>query len=84
MIVYNHVTRRSWDSRHEGTTSFFGAAGIDPELLLEDAPEVARLPRDPVAQGPHVVTGPVAVDGARPGDVLEVEVLELGSELLIE
>jgi acetamidase/formamidase len=55
--------------------SFFGAAGIAPDLLLHDAMEVVTaLSR---AQGPHVVTGPVAVAGARPGDVLEVEVLEL-------
>ncbi|MFD0854901.1 acetamidase/formamidase family protein, partial [Actinomadura adrarensis] len=29
------------------------------------------------ADGPHVVTGPVAVRGARPGDVLKIDVLDL-------
>ena len=27
--------------------------------------------------GPHFVTGPVAVEGAMPGDVLEVEILDI-------
>ena len=27
--------------------------------------------------GPHVVTGPIAIEDAEPGDVLKVEVLEL-------
>ncbi|MCK9923149.1 acetamidase/formamidase family protein, partial [Frankia sp. AgPm24] len=54
---------------------FFGAAGIrsDDALALLDS----GRRHTSEATGPHVVTGPVAVRGARPGDVLEVEVLEL-------
>jgi acetamidase/formamidase len=56
--------------------TFFGAAGIDS--VLDDAAEVARSgDHDPARHGPHVVTGPIAVEGAEPGDVLEVEVLAL-------
>jgi acetamidase/formamidase len=43
---------------------------IPPELLDIHA----RLPR---IIGPHILTGPVAVDGAVPGDVLEVEILDI-------
>ncbi|MFE9247372.1 acetamidase/formamidase family protein [Streptomyces sp. NPDC007088] len=59
--------------------AFFGAAGIPRRDLLRDTVELAAgpHPHDPVVHGPHVVTGPVAVRGARPGDVLEVEVLRL-------
>jgi acetamidase/formamidase len=28
--------------------------------------------------GPHILTGPIAVEGAQPGDVLEVRILEVG------
>jgi acetamidase/formamidase len=56
--------------------AFFGAAGIDS--TLDDAAEVARFgDHDPALHGPHVVTGPIAVQGADPGDVLEVEILAL-------
>ncbi|WP_225438311.1 acetamidase/formamidase family protein [Candidatus Frankia nodulisporulans] len=58
---------------------FFGAAGIRSDQILDDALALLDSGRrhTPEAAGPHVVTGPVAVRGARPGDVLEVEVLEL-------
>ncbi len=56
--------------------AFFAAAGIT--AILDDAAEVARSGvHDPAVHGPHVITGPIAVRGARPGDVLEVEILEL-------
>ncbi|KUN58285.1 acetamidase [Streptomyces canus] len=59
--------------------AFFGAAGIAANGLLHDAVELAASAREhlPQTHGPHVVTGPVALHDARPGDVLEVEVLTL-------
>jgi acetamidase/formamidase len=57
--------------------AFFGAYGIPRDLILDDAIAVAaQLAHDP-ANGAHVVTGPIAVRGARAGDVLEVDVLAL-------
>ncbi|QGQ18537.1 acetamidase [Cellulomonas sp. JZ18] len=48
------------------------------EEVLADAVEVAASPLVNGAQdGPHVVTGPVHVEGARRGDVLRVDVLRL-------
>ena len=48
--------------------------------MLDDAVAIAadydRTPRDFDVDGPHVVTGPVYVEGAEPGDVLKVETLE--------
>ncbi|WP_433760719.1 acetamidase/formamidase family protein [Nocardia sp. CA-135398] len=55
---------------------FFGASGIS-EILGDTATVARSVVHDPAVHGPHVVTGPIAVRGARPGDVLEVEVLEL-------
>ncbi|WP_216899769.1 acetamidase/formamidase family protein [Nocardia alni] len=56
--------------------AFFAAAGITG--ILSDTSLVAQArAHDPAVQGPHVITGPIAVTGAQPGDVLEVEVLEL-------
>ena len=48
--------------------------------MLDDAVAIAagyvRTPRDFDADGPHVITGPVLVEGAEPGDVLKVETLD--------
>ena len=56
--------------------AFFAPAGIS-EILSDTAIVAASRSHDPATQGPHVVTGPIAVTGALPGDVLEIEVLEL-------
>lgn len=56
--------------------AFFGAHGVAADAVLRDAVEVAaRVPRGP-SDGPHVVTGPVRVTGAEPGDLLAVTVVE--------
>lgn len=58
---------------------YFGAKGVAKENVLADAVEIAagydRTPRDFDKDGPHIVTGPVFVEGARPGDVLKIETL---------
>ena len=63
--------------------AFFAARGIDRDRALDDAVEVAasdhRRNAGPTSQagsdGPHVVSGPIAVRGARPGDLLKITVL---------
>lgn len=48
-----------------------------PELMLDEAvAAIYREVRDR-GPGPHILTGPVAVAGAEPGDALEVRVLAL-------
>lgn len=58
---------------------YFGSHGVSPEHVLEDAQAIASsdLAHDFDKDGPHVVTGPVGIEGAEPGDVLKVEVLSL-------
>ncbi|WP_099022480.1 acetamidase/formamidase family protein [Mycolicibacterium palauense] len=59
--------------------SYFGGHGVKESAVLEDAIGVATdysvTPRDFDKDGPHVVTGPVFVEGAQPGDVLKIETL---------
>jgi acetamidase/formamidase len=50
-----------------------GAAPDDP---IRELKEVEAKVKDK-GPGPHVLTGPVAIEGAKPGDVLEVEILEI-------
>lgn len=56
---------------------FFGKYSVAPGDVLDDAKEIAgsSLKHDFDQDGPHVVLGPVAIEGAKPGDVLKVEVL---------
>ncbi|WP_432571824.1 acetamidase/formamidase family protein [Kineococcus sp. SYSU DK005] len=55
---------------------YFTSFGVAEHDVLGDAVEIAaRVAHD--GPGPHVVSRPVAVAGAEPGDVLKVEVLDL-------
>lgn len=57
---------------------YFTAHGVPPEAVLADAIEIAAsVPRDAVHDGPHVVTGPVFVEGAAVGDLLKITVVSL-------
>lgn len=58
---------------------YFGKYGVSPDEVLDDAKAItaSSIKHDFVKDGPHIITGPVAVEGAEPGDVLKVEVLSL-------
>lgn len=59
---------------------YFGSHGVAESDVLQDAVNIAsgyrRTPRNFDVDGPHVVTGPIFVEGAQPGDVLKIETLE--------
>jgi acetamidase/formamidase len=55
--------------------SFFGAAGIPANEVLADAMAVyPGMGARPKEAGAHVLTGPIFVEGAEPGDMLEVRI----------
>ena len=73
---------------HRGTTqqedpvAFLGALGVKPDEILQDVRDVwasrANRPQDARGGGGgHILTGPIYVEGAAPGDTLAVEMLEL-------
>jgi acetamidase/formamidase len=75
---------------HRGTTqqedpvTFLGARGVKPDEILQDvrnvwAARAAHSQGGPGAGGGggHILTGPIFVEGAAPGDTLAVAMLEL-------
>jgi len=52
-----------------------GAATDDPIREMKEM--YAKVKEKDRGPGPHFLTGPVAVEGALPGDVLEVEILDI-------
>jgi acetamidase/formamidase len=58
---------------------YFAGYGIPESQVLDDARAIAasQLPHDFAADGPHIVTGPIAIQGAQPGDVLRIDVVGL-------
>jgi acetamidase/formamidase len=56
---------------------YFGSFGMKSDQVLKDAQAItaSSLTHDFAKDGPHIVMGPVAIDGAQPGDVLKVEMI---------
>lgn len=66
------------DDQGRDPVAFFGGHGIAAGDVLHDAVSVAgQVPRHSHDDGPHVITGPIEVRGARVGDVLAITVLDL-------
>ena len=56
---------------------FFGEAGIAAEAVLSDVKSIYREVKRTPGAGSHVLTGPVYIEEARPGDMLEVRILDV-------
>ena len=68
-------------TQDEHPEASLGALGVSPDEILPDVVDFwasrAGRPRD--GRSGHVITGPIAVRNAEPGDVLEIQVLELAT-----
>jgi len=68
---------------HQGLTAgkdpekFFSAYGIASNDVLADAKMVYSEVKRPKGASVHILTGPIYVEGAEPGDTLEVRVLDI-------
>ena len=58
---------------------YFKSKGVKKEHILDEAKLITRsnLKHDFHKDGPHIITGPIYVEGAMPGDVLKVEILKI-------
>lgn len=75
------LTVRSGDIVHVETLTH--QAGDAPDLLMDEGVRAVYEGIPPSERGPgvHVMTGPIAVEGARPGDTLEVRILSMSPRL---
>jgi acetamidase/formamidase len=68
---------------HQGLTTsqnpekFFGAHGIAANEVLADAKIVFSEVKRPKGASVHILTGPIYIEAADPGDTLEVRVLDI-------
>jgi acetamidase/formamidase len=58
--------------------AYFGSHGVPRSQVLQDAIAIAAtIPHDPRRDGPHIISRPIEVIGAHPGDLLKITVLSL-------
>lgn len=67
------------EDQGRNAVAYFGSKGIAPDMVLPEAQAItaSALKHDFDKDGPHIVTGPIAIEGAMPGDVLKVEILKV-------
>jgi acetamidase/formamidase len=57
--------------------TFFGRYGIGAEEVLKDAIDIYNKVNRPRGASAHILTGPIYIEEAEPGDMLEVRILAL-------
>lgn len=61
---------------------YFAPFGVGPNEILPDLKSFwADLPNRVKYDGPHIVTGPLYMKGAEPGDALEIKVLDMDTRV---
>ena len=61
----------------EDPVDYFAKAGIPAKDVLPDAVAVGKATSRGSGFGGHVLTGPIYIEGAEPGDMLEVRILKV-------
>lgn len=58
---------------------YFKSKGVKDAYILDEAKTITKsnLKHDFHKDGPHLVTGPIEIQGAQPGDILKVEVIKV-------
>lgn len=80
LVVFDTVSHEGiLEDQGRNPTKYFGSYGVAEQHVLKDAAALAasNIEHDFIKAGPHIVTGPIAIEGAEPGDVLMVETLDL-------
>lgn len=79
-VVFDTVSHEGLlEDQGRNAVAYFGTHGVAPQMVLPEAQAItaSQMAHDFDKDGPHIVTGPIAVEGAMPGDVLKVEVLKV-------
>jgi acetamidase/formamidase len=75
-VVKINAVNQSGASSVGGPVPYFEALGVPADQVLPELIDISTIPRTPGSSG-HVLTGPLYVEGAEPGDVLEIKILDL-------
>lgn len=70
-------------TQDEHPAIFLEPYGVKRDEILQDVLDfwAAKAQEDHPGRGPHILTGPIYVDGAEPGDMLEVQILDIDTRV---
>ncbi|MGI5205153.1 acetamidase/formamidase family protein [Spirillospora sp. CA-108201] len=64
-----------------GPVAYFKSLGVPADQVLPELLEMTSMSRPEGSSG-HILTGPIAIEGAEPDDVLEIRVLDVSPRVL--
>jgi acetamidase/formamidase len=78
-VVRIHTITHAGATQNMEPVAFMAQDGIPREHILQDQIDfwASREGRPREGRGGHVLTGPVYVEGAEPGDMLEIQILDI-------
>jgi acetamidase/formamidase len=80
LVTFDTVSHEGiLEDQGKNPVKYFSQFGIKPGQVLKDAQAITEssLEHDFAKDGPHIITGPVEIEGARAGDVLKVEIVRV-------
>jgi acetamidase/formamidase len=78
VVTFDSVSHEGMmEDQGKNPIKYFGQFGVRPNQILPETQAIATssLEHDFDKDAPHILTGPVEIEGAKVGDVLKVEVL---------
>jgi acetamidase/formamidase len=74
-----HTITHAGATQNQDPVEYLTSRGIPREEVLQDVLDfwASREGRERQGRGGHVITGPVYIEGAEPGDVLEIQILDV-------
>jgi acetamidase/formamidase len=80
------LNHRGYNNPSVHPSDYFGPFGVTPDELLPDGIAFwETLPAREAAGrrygGPHIMTGPIYIEGAEPGDTIAVEILQIDARV---
>lgn len=79
-VIFDTVSHEGLlEDQGRDAKKYFSSKGVAPEQILPEAIMITQsdLKHDFAKDGPHIVTGPIAIQDAMPGDVLKVEIIKI-------
>lgn len=80
MVTFDTVSHEGLlEDQGRDAEKYFKSKGVKDAYILDEAKTITKsnLKHDFHKDGPHIVTGPIEIQGAQPGDILKVEVIKV-------
>jgi acetamidase/formamidase len=80
MVTFDTVSHEGLlEDQGRDAEKYFKSKGVKDDFILDEAKTItkSKLKHDFDKDGPHIVTGPIEIKGAQPGDILKVEVINV-------